>query len=87
MGFGQVRHERLRPAANVFSYPTFFLMLPLRSMARQGSAVLARNRAGWISFHDRDHGEGGADCLAWIDGLLAAEGLSAPGEVWLQKQR
>ena len=83
MGFGQVRHERLRPAANVFSYPTFFLMLPLRSMARQGSGVLARNRAGWISFHDRDHGEGGADCLAWIDGLLAAEGLSAPGEVWL----
>jgi len=57
--------------------------LPLRSMARQGSGVLARNRAGWLSFHDSDHGEGGSDCLAWIDGLLAAQGLRAPGEVWL----
>jgi DUF1365 family protein len=73
----------LRPAANVFSYPTFFLMLPLRSMAGQGSGALARNRAGWLSFHDSDHGKGGADCLAWIDELLAGEGLSAPGEVWL----
>ena len=83
IGFGQVRHERLRPAANVFSYPPFFLMLPLRSMAGQGSGALARNRAGWLSFHDSDHGKGGADCLAWIDELLAGEGLSAPGEVWL----
>ena len=83
IGFGQVRHERLRPAANVFSYPTFFLLLPLRSMAGQGSGALARNRAGWLSFHDSDHGQGGADCLAWIDELLASEGLSAPGEVWL----
>ena len=83
IGFGQVRHERLRPAAHVFSYPTFFLMLPLRSMARQGSGALARNRPACLSFHDRDHGDGGADCLAWLDGLLAAQGLQAPGEVWL----
>jgi DUF1365 family protein len=83
IGFGQVRHERVKPAAHAFCYPTAFLMLPLRSMRDNGHGVLARNRAGLLSFHDRDHGEGGPDCLAWIDGLLASEGLSADGEVWL----
>ncbi len=83
IGFGQVRHERLRPAGNTFAYPTHFLMLPLRSMRAHGSGCLARNRAAPLSFHDRDHGDGRADSLAWLDGLLAGEGLSAPGEVWL----
>jgi len=38
--------------------PTFFLMLPLRSMRRVGSAALAHNRPAWISFFDADHGDG-----------------------------
>ena len=43
-----------------------------------------RNRAGLISFHDADHGEGGPDALAWFDALLAGEGITdADGEVWL----
>ena len=83
IGFGQVRHERLRPAGHAFAYPTAFLMLPLRSLRAQGSGALARNRAALLSFHDRDHGQGGDDCLAWLDELLASQGLSAPGEVWL----
>ena len=33
IGFGQVRHTRLRPKRNAFAYRTYFLMLPLRSMA------------------------------------------------------
>jgi hypothetical protein len=40
----QVRHTRLRPARNAFAYPTYFLMLPLRSLHRAGSGELARNR-------------------------------------------
>jgi DUF1365 family protein len=83
IGFGQVRHQRLRPAANAFSYPTHFLMLPLRSMRKQGSGALARNRWAALSFHDRDHGDGRADSLAWLDELLAIEGIDAAGEVWL----
>ena len=83
IGFGQVRHERLRPTGHAFSYPTAFLMLPLRSMREHGSGALTRNRAALLSFHDRDHGQGGDDCLAWLDELLAAQGLQAPGEVWL----
>jgi len=83
IGFGQVRHERLRPAGNAFAYPTHFLMLPMRHMRTSGSGALARNRGAALSFHDRDHGDGRDDSLAWLDELLASEGLSAPGEVWL----
>jgi len=85
LGFGEVRHRRLRPAAHAFVYPTYFLMLPLRSLARQADATLARNRFGLIAFHDRDHGAGGPDALAWFDALLQREGIAdADGEVWLQ---
>ncbi|MFZ2386610.1 MAG: DUF1365 domain-containing protein [Polaromonas sp.] len=87
IGFGQVRHTRLRPSQHAFAYPTFFLMLPMRSL-QAGSSVLAINRRGALSFHDTDHGdgrsakEGGA--LAWIDESLRAEGIEdAKGEIWL----
>ncbi|MBP6647807.1 MAG: DUF1365 family protein, partial [Burkholderiaceae bacterium] len=32
IGFGQVRHARLRPQRHAFAYPTYFLMLPMRSL-------------------------------------------------------
>ena len=32
IGFGQVRHTRLRPQRHAFAYPTYFLMLPMRSL-------------------------------------------------------
>lgn len=88
LGFGEVRHTRLRPVRNAFVYGTYFLMLPMRSLQQGGFGALAYNRAAALSFHDADHGdgrgaaEGGA--LAWLDGLLASEGiLDADGEVWL----
>ena len=87
IGFGQVRHTRLRPRHHAFAYPTFFLMLPLRQL-QQGHPVLAVNRRGLISFHERDHGdgrsvaEGGA--LGWVEALLRAEGITdATGDIWL----
>jgi uncharacterized protein len=84
IGTGQVRHTRLRPVVNDFSYRTYFLMLPMRSLRAQPSAELKRNRFGLISFHDRDHGDGRADSLAWVDELLKSEGITdADGEVWL----
>ena len=37
------------------------------------------------SFHDRDHGDGRHDALAWLDEVLHGEGIAdAGGEVWLQ---
>ncbi|MEO5672626.1 MAG: DUF1365 domain-containing protein, partial [Ramlibacter sp.] len=86
IGFGSVRHTRLRPVAHHFAYPTFFLLLPMRSLRRDATLAkpLAVNRPGLLSFHDRDHGDGRADALQWLDGLLAAEGIAdAHGEAWL----
>jgi len=84
IGFGEVRHRRLAPVAHAFAYPTCFLLLPLRSLRRSADPVLARNRRALFGFRDADHGDGRADCLAWLDELLAAEGIvDADGEAWL----
>ncbi len=85
IGIGIVRHRRLRPVEHAFEYPSYFLMLPMRSLQRVPCAALNRNRFGALSFHDRDHGDGGDDALAWLEALLAAEGIAdADGEAWLQ---
>lgn len=85
IGFGAVWHQRTRPVRHAFSYPSYFLLLPMRSLREQPCAALRRNRFGPLSFHDRDHGMGGADALAWFEDLLAREGVvDADGEIWLQ---
>jgi uncharacterized protein len=84
IGFGRVWHRRERPARNELSYPSYFLMLPMRALRRHPSQMLRRNRAGLLAFFDRDHGDGREDALAWFEELLAQEGiLDAQGEVWL----
>lgn len=88
IGTGQVRHTRLRPARHAFAYPTYFLMLPLRSMRTSGSGALAWNRGAALSFFDADHGDGRAPqdggALAWLDELLQRENITdATGEAWL----
>ena len=84
IGTGAVRHARLRPATNRFAYPTYFLMLPMRRLRAAPSAALPRNRFGLIAFYDRDHGDGRNDSLAWLESVLAHEGVTdADGEVWL----
>ena len=88
IGFGEVRHTRLRPAHNAFVYPTYFLMLPMRALRDNGGGALALNRWGALSFHDRDHGDGRmpaqGGALAWLDELLATHRIhDAVGEVWL----
>ena len=88
IGFGQVRHTRLRPKHHAFVYSTFFLLLPMRTLQASHDTALAINRSGAISFHDVDHGDGrtpeNGGALAWLDELLQAEGITdATGEVWL----
>jgi DUF1365 family protein len=82
LGAGTVRHARLRPVHHAFDYPALFLLLPMRG----GSfGAVPRNRWAPIAFHDRDHGDGGPDALAWLDALLAGHGIrDAQGPVWLQ---
>ncbi|HEY1131911.1 MAG TPA: DUF1365 domain-containing protein [Roseateles sp.] len=85
IGFGAVWHRRLRPVEHAFRYRSYFLLLPLRSLREHPCPALNRNRRGWLSFQDRDHGQGGHDALAWFEQLLQDEGIhDADGEVWLQ---
>jgi DUF1365 family protein len=94
IGFGEVIHRRRRPAVNAFRYPTYFLMLPMRTLAGQTSlrsptgTAVRFNGFGLISFFDRDHGDGRdpgqGGALGWLTELLAREGVNdADGEVWL----
>jgi DUF1365 family protein len=88
IGFGQVRHTRLKPVRHAFAYATYFLLLPMRSLQCQPSPSLARNRRALLSFFDADHGDGRSaaqgGALAWLDELLQREGIAdAQGEVWL----
>ena len=82
---GTVRHARLRPVEHAFAYPTFCVLLPMRAWARgKSQPALPRNRRGWMSFHDSDHGDGGPDALAWLERLLAAHGVhDVDGEIRL----
>ncbi len=91
IGFGQVRHSRLRPQRHTFAYPTYFLMLPLRSLQQQTppTGQWHINRPGPLSFFETDHGDGRGPAqggaIAWLDELLQREGIhDATGEVWLQ---
>jgi DUF1365 family protein len=84
IGFGEVRHRRLAPVAHAFTYPTCFLLLPMRSLRAAADPVLARNRRALFGFRDADHGDGGTDSLAWLEQVLEREGVhDADGEVWL----
>jgi len=85
IGFGEVRHTRLRPQHHAFVYPTYFLLLPMRSLAANAPV---RRAGAALRFDDRDHGDGRSlaqgGALAWLDDLLAAQGITdATGEVWL----
>lgn len=85
IGIGSVRHARLRPAVHRFSYPSYFLRLPLRTLARQPWPFrwLARNRRGLFALNDADHGDG-RPLQDWADDLLARAGIAdADGELWL----
>jgi hypothetical protein len=85
IGLGRVWHQRVRPVQHQFSYASYFWLLPMRSLRNQPDKQVRRNRWAALAFHDRDHGDGRDDALAWLDELLASEQVhDAQGEVWLQ---
>lgn len=92
LGIGHVYHKRLRPVIHQFQYPTYFLLLPLRSIYQANTVIapkqvlgdLSHNRRGLISFYDCDHGDGRENALQWLDEVLVQHGIDdASGEVWL----
>ena len=90
IGFGHVWHTRLRPRRHRFIVPTFFLLLPMRTLRAhpEAAGVLALNRPGALAFRDADHGDGrspqAGGALAWLEALLHSEGIDGvDGEIWL----
>jgi DUF1365 family protein len=81
---GEVTHRRARPARHAFTYPAFCLRLPLSQLPKLERCGIARNRRALVSFHDRDHGPcDGTPLEPWVRSLLAAERVSADGEIVL----
>lgn len=70
-------HRRLTPRRHGFRYRVFSLLLDLDEVE-----ALARRlwlfRLGLVRFKARDHGDG-RDLRAWLDALLAREGIVADG--------
>jgi DUF1365 family protein len=96
--FGKVRHQRLKPAANSFSYGVYMLRLPLRRLSASSVSnhragpedvgIRARgfsiNRPNLLSYFDADHGTGQGPASQWVDQMLATRGITdANGEMWL----
>ena len=76
---GWVTPRRLAPRRHAFRYRVFALLLDLDELECLSRLRLFRwNRPGVASFYDSDHGDG-RDLRAWLDRLLAAQGISAKG--------
>lgn len=87
--FGQVRHARLKPAKNSFAYSVFTLRIPMRKRMHSpvgiGQFGLGDNQFSWLSFYDKDHGDGRGNSLNWATSLVKDQGITdIDGEVWLQ---
>ncbi len=77
---GEVVHERFRPANHKFTYPLFCLRIPLGKLGDVAQQI-AVNRAGLVSFQERDHGaRDGSSTLAWVRKILDENGIATTTE-------
>jgi DUF1365 family protein len=82
---GQVMHRRLRPVGNAFTYPVFYVQLPVAGLAAARCAIFSVDRSNILSFQQKDHGpRDGSPLLPWIQSRLRERGLPADGEITLQ---
>jgi DUF1365 family protein len=81
---GEIMHRRRRPIGNAFTYRSVCLALPLAQIGDLPRLGLAYNRRALVSFFDRDHGARDGTALEpWLRRLLAAENVTADGEIVL----
>jgi uncharacterized protein len=76
---GRVRHTRVKPRVITLKHKCFWLALDIDCLSAIASRlyILSRNTANILSFHDRDHGDGGDKPLReQVEALLATAGLS-----------
>ena len=76
--FGEVMHQRLSPKKNGFTYPIYYLGLPLQKIDELDTqSILAVDRFSRTSFYRKDHGSRTrqGDLTAWGYERLAEYGL------------
>lgn len=79
---GTVLHDRKGRVSNRFRYGLYFAYLDLAELAQldEGLKRFSYNRAGLISFQDRDHGPcDGSPLRPWIDERLSEVGVDLAG--------
>ena len=79
IGFGQVRHTRLRPSRHAFAYSTYFLLLPMRSLKR-ATVDLQRAKAE-LALLEVDRVAGTLVELAEVQFVLADTGTLVRAEL------
>jgi DUF1365 family protein len=86
IAFGRVLHQRLRPVRHGFTYPVFFVRVPLSRLGSLATRWLSVDRWNLLSLMRRDFGpRDGSDLEAWIRGVLERQGVTeADGEIVLQ---
>ena len=69
----KVMHNRIAPKKNKFSYNIYYLVLPLSQLYQtQLRSILNVNTAGFVSFHEKDHGAmDGSSIESWIRNILS----------------
>ena len=84
---GHTWHGRKGAVENAFRYRVDYLLLDAEAPSH-APRLFARNRAGIMSLHDRDHGgaPGNGRGAAWVREVLAAHDLPAPARIELLAQ-
>lgn len=79
---GVVVHQRLRPKPHRLSYRVFCLLLDLDTLPQlnRGLRLFGHNRWAPLSFHERDHGDGGP-LRPWVEAQLRSAGITADGPI------
>ncbi|HMS78825.1 MAG TPA: DUF1365 domain-containing protein [Burkholderiaceae bacterium] len=88
LGFGPIRHTRLRPGRHAFGYPGVFLRMRVDGEAARREAARLGRWFGWdaaapVSFRSADHGDGRTPLADWARELCAQVGVRADGAIWL----
>ena len=78
---GLVTHARFRPKVHRLRYRMLQGLFDLDELPGLDRRLrfFSHNRSNLFSFHDRDHGDGGASLRPWVDRQLTAAGVRPRG--------
>jgi len=70
--FGKVMHKRIFPKVNQFTYGIYYISVPISDIHSLNDGVrFGVNRAGLLSFHEKDHGDrSGGNLEIWARKIL-----------------